>query len=1092
MTPIDHLQDRMPSMSEPLLEVSANITMGTEQLRLWFLDQHENIGAAYVLNCAWWLTGRVDERALAAAVLALADRHELLRASCRPVGDGAVLVIHATPETVLRIEQPGSVEAVEARLAELVELAMPLEHGPLFTAYLLRADEQTTLLVWRVHHLVADGWSLDVMAEELAALYQPGEPCGSVSLGPLRLTAAEVGAALLAAAEMDDEEEASEFWRTTMSGAPEVIDLPQDRLLPVTRGYFGDRTKLVLPPRLVAGVREFTSARGATTLFMVLHGALSGFLGRLSNTQDVVIGVPVANRPTPDFEGLVGFFVNTIPLRVDLTDDPHLTAVVDRVRTAFLDAYMHRNLPFNKIVRAVGPERLPGRTPLFQVLCVLQNTGGAQLRLSGLDVRKCQADASTIPFDLIFDFEEVGDEVSLTVEFSTELFSPESGRRLATRFVAFLADWVSTPAARLSDLSLLDETEEERFLAEPAASATGINGDVLTDIKAALAADPAREVLRSGALRLTGAELLARTARLTAGLAAAGGGEGTRVGVRLTRGVNTVVALLAILELGAVYVPLDARAPIERLRLVTGQAELGLLLCEDQALADELGFPSVSPDAAGTAADLNGEPGKPDSRDDRDGYLLFTSGSTGLQKGVLVGRKSLTNLIRESVRRFGLSPQDIVIASTDTSFDISLLELLAPLVSGSMVEVADIATSEDPTALAELIGRAGATFVQATPSVWRLVLEHLTARLRVVLVGGEALDSDLKDGLLAVADEVHNCYGPTETTIWSSVWQCAPGPVSVGTALANNELYVVDRWSRPAAPGSRGELLIGGAALARGYVGQPELTAQQFVTLDFGHGARRLYRTGDIASWGMDGSLRVYGRRDSQIKVRGHRIELGEIGLRIREILGVAQCALVPFDRQGQVGVAAFLVAEDKGNLDVPDLKRQLARTLPSYMVPAFFVVVPAIPRLPSGKNDTRALLAVLDAQLAMQVRAAALVPSAVPDTPVAEVVTLAFQAVLRRPVHPDCSFFDQGGDSLDAARVVALLRKALGIQLRLPDLISAPTVTALAARCEDTADAITAAESALADLAKGIVGPAAGLVAGRLKAVGSVEGTLR
>lgn len=1050
--------------------------MTPEQRRLWYLDQYEQAGAVHVINQGWWLTGPLDEAALDSALTVLVQRHELLRSVCVPAQDGARLLVRPVPGSVLTVEGPASAEVVAARRAELAGSVMSLTDGPLFTAHLLRESAERALLLLRVHHLVADGWSIEVLTRELGALYTPGAPADPAVLDPLPLTAAEVPAALRAAAGADgeSEQEAAAYWREALRGAPEALDLPYDHARPAQPVRSGDRSRLLLPAGTAERLKAAAAAQGAT-FFVALFSVLSGFLSRIADQDDLVIGVPVADRPGEEFEPLVGFFVNTLPVRVGVEGDPALGELIARAADSFFEGCVHRELPFDGIVRAVAPPRMPGRTPLFQVLCVLQNTLGAELDLAGVAVDKHRVDQPAAAFDLTVEFwQEPDGRLAAMFEFATELFTSRHGRRLADRLAAFVAAWALDPGLRLGEVPLLLPGEEAFTSAAGAAGAADagadvdVSGDVVEDIVARLRAEPDRVVAGCGGRLLTGRQLLQRVDELQDTLTAAGVGPGSRVGVRLPRGTDTVAGLLAVLGLDAVYVPLDGRVPADRVRLIEESARLRAVLTA----------------AGAEPVRATADPGPPEhatAHQDPDSYVFFTSGSSGSPKGVLVGRKALTNLVREWVRLTGLGPGDVVAASTSTTFDVSLPELLAPLLAGSTVEVADDRAAADPTLLAELAAERGVTVLQATPSVWRLLLDHLTVRPRVALAGGEALPQDLKDRLLAAADTVFNLYGPTETTVWSAAWRCAPGPVRVGTAIARTELHVVDRHMRPVPPGCRGELLIGGIGLARGYLGQEALTARQFVERDLGHGPRRWYRTGDVASWGEDGLLRVHGRRDAQIKLRGHRIEPGEIEARARQCPGVTQCAVVPFDREGQSGLAAFLVGLPEAAPDLVEVRGRLSSALPAYMVPALLFGVPELPRLSSGKTDTRALLTEVEARLVGLPGPDG--PAAGPqdDSPVTEAVVLALQAVLRKPVVPQTSFFDQGGDSLGAARALALLRKALGTPLHMSEFVAAPSVQGLAEVIRSRPGATDAARVALAAVARQGGTAASGLARGLL-----------
>lgn len=615
------------------------------------------------------------------------------------------------------------------------------------------------------------------------------------------------------------------------------------------------------------------------------------------------------------------------------------------------------------------------------------------------------------------------------------------------RFASFASRWVLRSQAPLSHPSLLLAGEGH----------APSDGDLLSSVprvtdqvRAAAERYPDRVAVSCGGISLRYQDLIRNTAQVAQALRDSGAGHGTRVAVELRRGVPTVVALLAILEIGSVYVPLPTTLPPARRRFIATDADVTVLVCDvsPEPVPEREPLPGVTrlelrPEGRPRNHPAVGGPAESgDSRADPDAaYVMYTSGSTGRPKGVLVKASSLATVVEEMTRWFGLTSDDRFLAATTTGFDISLLELLCPLVAGACCHVADDATAQDPALLADFAGRVGTTVLQATPSVWRIFTEHATVRLRLAAAGGEPLAEDLKDNLLKIADEVLNCYGPTETTIWSSVWRAGPGAVRIGSPLKGNSFHILDRWRRPRPPGQPGELWIGGPALASGYLNRPVDTAVSFAEVQFDDGPRLLYRTGDVVSWDPRRGLRIHGRRDAQVKIRGHRVEPGEIEKRILEQPEADSAVVV--DHLGPSGgrsLTAFVVPRPDAAVafDSEELTRRLRDVLPDYMVPARCVLCAALPLLASGKTDRRALAAEASRKTPSDRPAPA-------TSSLRTVVTWVMSEVLGRPLSQEESFFEAGGDSLAAVRVVARLRRWLAVAVKVNDMHAAPSARALA-----------------------------------------------
>ncbi|MBW3655320.1 MAG: amino acid adenylation domain-containing protein, partial [Gemmatimonadetes bacterium] len=931
----------------PLVPVARDgaLPLSFAQQRLWFLHQLDPASPAYLIPAALRLRGALDVAALERALAEVVRRHEALRTTFHVEGGQPVQVIAAPapldlPVTDLRALPRAEREDAGRRVAA-DEAARPfdLERERPLHARLVRLDDDEWQLSFTMHHIASDGWSTGVLVREVSALY------GAFSAGlpsPLRelpIQYADFAAwqrAWLGGGVLDVQ---LDWWRGVLAGAPPLLELPTDRPRPLVQGDAGGECPFHLPRAAAAALRELARKEGATP-FMVLLAAWQALLARYAGTEDVSVGTPIAGRTRLETEGLIGFFVNTLVLRTDTSGDPSLRALLGRVRETTLGAYQHQDIPFEKLVEELQPERSLGHTPFFQAMLILQNHERGALRLGAVEAELLPAKQAAARFDLTLALaaEEDG-ALAGTLSYRAELFDAATAERMLEHFAALLAGAVAGPDRRLSHVPLLGDAERERVLRDWNATDRDYPADVLVHhlfaAQAARTPDATALVFRGEAM--TYGALEAGANRLANHLRRLGAGPESRVGVCMKRAPEMVVALLGVLKAGGAYVPLDPAYPRERLGLMVRDAGIRLVLTT-AALADRLpgGAEPLCLDALRDriASESSAAP-ESGAGPENLSHVIFTSGSTGRPKGVMVRHASVATLLhwmRESVAD---AERAAVLGSTSISFDVSVAEIFGALCWGGTVVLVESAL--------DLPGVAdrGIRYASMVPAAAAELLRSggIPASLRSMNLAGEALPADLAQALygLGTIETVRNLYGPTEDTSYSTCWVVERGArrVLIGRPLANSRAYVLDAGLRPAPAGVPGELYLGGAGVARGYEGRPALTAERFLPDPFGPAGSRMYRTMDRVRWTASGELEYLGRTDFQVKVRGFRIELGEIEAALRERASVGEAvAVVREDAPGDRRLVAYVVPGAGAVPAMAELRAGLRERLPEYMVP--------------------------------------------------------------------------------------------------------------------------------------------------------------
>ena len=933
--------------------------------------------------------------------------------------------------------EPAARDAVAASVGEPFDLA----RGPLLRALLVWVDEGDHVAAFTAHHIVFDGWSIGVMVREVAALYAAGVEGRPSPLPPLAVQYVDFARWQRRWLEGDAIEGQLAYWRRRLGGVP-VLQLPGDRPRPSLQTFRGSTQGFVLSPELSVALRALGRHHGATD-FMTVLAAFQALLGRFSGQQDFAVGSPVAGRNRKELEPLIGFFVNTLVLRADLVGEPGFLALLERVRRLSLEAYSHQDVPFERVVQDLAPERNLSYSPLFQVMLAFQNAPAGSGEHPGLTLAPMAEDFATSKFDLSLTVVDNTDQIFGHWVYNTALFEAATIRRWSDHLKTLLAGLASDPARRVSELPLLGAAERAQILVEWNRPPFDYpeEGFVHRLFEAQAAATPEAVAVVFEGATLSYRELNARANRLARHLRRRGAGPEVLVGIRADRSFEMVVGLLAILKAGSAYLPLDPSLPAERLAFMTADAGIALLLTEE--LPDCGGEPDGD---LGELEDLE-VPLLPD----HPAYVIYTSGSTGQPKGVVVSHRALGNRLQYA-RAGDVLATDTFLQKTTISFDVSVLEIFAPLVIGGRTVLARPGGQQDPEYLIRLIRDERITYTSFPPSLLYVLFEQpgfdRCDSLRVVITGGETVPAVLPGQFyqhLPGADLL-NRYGPTEATISVTSWLCergTPRSLPIGRPTARARVYLLDRALQPVPVGVAGEIFLGGLCVARGYLGQPALTAERFVPDPFAdEPGARLYRTGDLARYRADGAIEFAGRVDQQIKIRGFRIELGEIETALARHPAVREAAVV--DRQEGLTrtLAAYVVFQPGEAADEGELRRFLFSALPVYMVPADFVVLESLPLSSTGKVDRRALPAP-----GRRSAAAGFVP---PRTPVEERLAAIWGALLaREAVGVEDNFFDLGGHSLLATQVISRVRESFGVDLPLRLLFEGPTVEALAAAVE-------------------------------------------
>ena len=1027
------------------------------QQGLWLLNQLNQGETIYHTPTAARLTGTLDVPALQKALQTIVARHDALRAIFKIEEGTPVQLVSDAPLDLPLIdlahwsEPEREAEALRI-LHDECRRPFNLSQGPLIRVVLVRMREQEHILLVTMHHIVTDGWSIGILHRELSALYTAfikGEPSPLSDL-PIQYT----DYALWQRERLDNQADESQldYWKEQFATLPPVLELPSDHPRPTLQAYQAFRREqqtISLSRQLTQDVKRLCQTENVT-LFMTLLAAYQILLHRYTGAEDIVVGTAIAGRQLPELESLIGVFINTLAVRTPIAGDVTCRELLGRVKQVALKAFEHQDVPFERLVKELHHERTLAHNPLFQVMFLLQSEEILPLQMPGVTVEHFHVDNDLTDYDLTLDVVEQDDQIVCHFKSNADLFTSETITRMMSHFQTLLEGMVANPKEKISELPLVGEAECHKLLVEWNQTAREFPENVCLPqlFEQQVARTPNATAVIFEDQQLTYAELNARANKLAHYLRTLGAGPDSLVGISIERSLELAIGVLGILKAGAAYVPFDPTFPKDRVAFMFEDTNVPVLLTS-RRLAGGLpahGATIVCLDSdwkeiARESEENLGAIATPDNLV----YVIYTSGSTGRPKGVRSNHRGLTNIVCSLQREPGVTADDTVLSVTTLSFDIFSQDLLLPLITGGRLVIVSSEVAADGNLLRAALEKTKATVLQATPTSWRMLLEagwRGHDRLKI-FCGAESLTRELADQLLDRSRELWNLYGPTESSIWTTVCKVerGDGPIAIGRPVANTQVYLLDKNLKPVPIGVSGELHVASIGMARGYLNRPELTSEKFIPNPFSNDPNsRLYKTGDLARYRIDGNLDCLGRIDDQVKVRGFRIELGEIESVLRQYPVARQCVVIAReDTPGDRRLVAYVVPAEAGSIDAKRVRAFLQKQLPEYMLPSAVVEIEELPLTPTMKINRRALPPPLyDAQAHEGYVA--------PRTALEEKLAAIWAEVLKvERVSINDNFFELGGHSLLAVRLFAKIADAFGRQLPLATLFQASTIEQLA-----------------------------------------------
>ena len=1023
------------------------------QERLWFLDRLEPGTPSYNEPFAISLTGRLDIPALVRSINEILKRHDALRTSFSTVEGLPVQIISPQVRLGIPVEDlshfdgPEREKALRARMTEEAQKPFDLTVAPLLRFFLVYLGKQEHILQLTIHHIISDAWSIQILMQELATLYDAFSSGKPSPLPDLPIQYADFALWQREWLRGEELEQHVAYWRKQLGGTLPVLELATDRPRPAEQTFNGTKLPFDVPAPIAEKLKALSRRQG-TTLFMTLLAAFQVLLYRYTGQEDIIVGTPTANRDRSEIRNLIGFFSNILPLRIDLSGNPSFLDLLNRVREVVLEAYAHQDTPFEKLVDALQPVRDPSRTPLFQTAFELQDAPIKPIELPGLRLGAIEVRTGTAKFDLALHTEDMGQGLRGAFEFNTDLFDLSTVERMAGHYVTLLDAIATNPALLISDLSLLSSTERRLLLDEFNNTSRPFPSDLpIHDLFQHQARrNPDAVAIASLEGRLSYGELNRRANQLGHYLRKQGVGRGVLVGILMPRGIDQIVSVLGVLKAGGAYVPLDGSYPMSRLAYMIEDGEVSVLLMKEEM---EERMPAYWGRVVRVEEERE-EIGRESGEEVESGvsgrdvaYVIYTSGSTGMPKGVMVEHCGLVNLAEAQISTFGMGQGDQVLQFASFSFDASIFEIVMALRAGATLHLATQEKLLPGPELLQLLKENRITNITIPPSVLAMLPEEELPELKTIIVAGEACPADLVSRW-GKGRRFFNAYGPTETTVWATVARCLDGgsKPTIGRAIPNAKTYLLDSQMRPVPVGLPGELHIGGAGLARGYLHKPGLTAERFVPDPFSsEPGSRLYKTGDLARYLPGGEIDFLGRVDHQVKVRGFRIEPGEVEAILRQHSDVGEAVvMVKESAAGEKRLVAYITSRADHQPDLKEMAGLLKEKLPDYMIPSDIVVLDAFPRTPNGKLDRKALPEPSRMRPELD---EVFVP---PQTELEQTIAQIWQEVLSlERVGVQDNFFDLGGHSLLMVQVQSKLQILLNRDIAIIDLFGNPTIKLLA-----------------------------------------------
>jgi len=1042
-----------------------DLPLSFAQQRLWFVDQLEKDSPAYNMPAAIRLKGPLDIKALERSLNEIVARHEILRTSFPLKNGNPVQNIHDNLELVLEISDLTTIEpdTCETHIQQIIETEclkpFNLQIAPLIRGQLLKVSNQEHILLLSMHHIVSDGWSIGVIGRELSILYKAFSNNQSTDLPKLDIQYADFSQWQKNWMNGADYRRQLDYWATHLKNAPHILDLPTDYARPALQTYHGKTHTTYLSSHIQKTLHQIARETGGT-LFMPLLAAFALHIHSYSTQTDLIIGSPIANRNRPEVEDLIGFFANTLPLHLQINTTDTFTDLLKQVQNETLTAYENQDIPFEKIVENLNIERDLSRSPLAQVVFVLQNaplhaSGSTTAGLDGLTLEPIAFETGTVRLDLEVHVWEEKKRLKVEYIYNTDLFAPDTIARMAADFEAVLLSICTNRNAALRDIQTLSDAQYKQLVTDTNTTTQSYPDDLCLHqaVDAHARYKPDATALAYNGKYLSYKELNERANQLAHWLITKGVCKGDRVGVCLDRNLDLIISLLAILKTGAAYVPIDPVYPRERLKFLMEDSDAALLLCESK-IAQDIKLEEITLNAPYYLLDhehnliqqeKSQNPSISVSSTDL-AYVIYTSGSTGKPKGVQIQHHSVINLLHGVHPRLNASNRDVWSVFHSYAFDLSVWEIWSPLYNGGKLVVVPNTLTQDAQAFHQLLQDEKVTILNQTPSFMRQLLslpdfkEGAAQTLRLIICGGEALPQELGEQLLKLDVDLWNFYGPTEATVWSLIKQVhsAPSPsgnVAIGQPIANTTALILDSDLNPVPIGVVGELHLGGQGLAVGYFKRPELTQARFINSPFS----RLYKTGDLVRRLPNGDFDYIARMDTQVKMRGYRIELGEIEQTLSQIDGLDHnVVIVREDQPGDQRLCAYLV----GDLPpIHEIRDFLKARLPAYMVPLIFVELDQLPLTPNGKIDRKNLPKPEKTQRLVQ------------TAPTTQTLNVDEQAIHQiwceelglKQVGIDDNFFDVGGYSFLLVKVCNRLRDTFKRDINVVDLFQYPTIRAIA-----------------------------------------------